>query len=43
MTVVVPAAGTDAQTYTITTDVTQAYPAITCDLDAVLSPAAAYI
>ena len=43
MTVIVPAAGTDVQTYTITTDVTQAYPTITCDHNVVLTPAAAYI
>ena len=43
MTIVVPATGTELQTYTITTDVTQSNSSVLCNMAAVLTPAANYI
>ena len=43
MTAVMPAIGTEIQTFTITSDVTQAHPSIVCNFNAIMTPTAAFI
>ena len=43
MTAAMPMTGTITQTFSLTTDVTQSYPSVICNMAATLTPAAAYI